>query len=34
VIVLKNDGLFEINTKYFRHPKEGVSMSWEDGHHH
>ena len=31
VIILKDDGLFEINKKYFRHPKEGVSMSWEDG---
>ena len=31
VIVLKDNGLFEINKKYFRHPKEGVSMSWEDG---
>jgi len=31
VIMLKDNGLFEINKKYFRHPKEGVSMSWEDG---
>lgn len=31
VIILKNNGLFEINEKYFRHPKEGVSMSWENG---
>jgi carbamoyltransferase len=31
VIILKDNGLFEINKKYFRHPKEGVSMSWEDG---
>ena len=31
VIILKDNGLFEINEKYFRHPKEGVSMSWENG---
>jgi carbamoyltransferase len=34
VIILKDDGLFEINKKYFRHPKEGVSMRWEDGNPH
>ncbi|MDQ7083776.1 MAG: carbamoyltransferase C-terminal domain-containing protein [Sulfurovum sp.] len=31
VLILKDNGLFEINTKYFKHPKEGVQMSWEDG---
>ncbi|MGA1846339.1 carbamoyltransferase [Deferribacter abyssi] len=31
VIILKDNGLFEINKRYFRHPKEGVSMSWENG---
>ncbi len=31
VLVFKNNGLFEINKKYFKHPKEGVSMSWENG---
>jgi len=31
VILFKNNGLFEINKKYFKHPKEGVSMSWESG---
>ena len=34
VIILKDNGLFKINEKYFRHPKEGVSMSWEDGDPH
>jgi carbamoyltransferase len=31
VLIFKDNGLFEINEKYFKHPKEGVSMSWEDG---
>ena len=31
VVIFKEDGLFEINPKYFRHPKEGVQMSWESG---
>ena len=31
VIVLNDNGLFEINERYFRHPKEGVHMSWENG---
>ena len=31
VIVFKENGLFELNTKYFTHHKEGVSMNWEDG---
>jgi carbamoyltransferase len=31
VILFKSNGLFTINKKYFKHPKEGVSMSWEGG---
>jgi len=31
VIKLKDNGLFELNSKYFRHFKEGVNMSWEGG---
>ena len=31
VLILKKDGLFEINERYFKHPNEGVSMSWESG---
>ncbi len=31
VLLFKNNGLFELNTKYFKHAKEGVSMSWEGG---
>lgn len=31
VVRLKDDGLFELNLKYFRHPKEGVTMSWDGG---
>jgi carbamoyltransferase len=31
VIRFKDDGLFELDTKYFKHAKEGVSMSWEGG---
>ena len=31
VLIFKDDGLFEINKKYFTHPKNGVTMSWEDG---
>lgn len=31
VLVFKDDGLFELNIKYFLHAKEGVSMSWEGG---
>lgn len=31
VLLFKSNGLFEINKKYFKHPKEGVSMSWENG---
>lgn len=31
VILFKDDGLFELNLKYFKHHKEGVKMSWEGG---
>ncbi|MBF0198697.1 MAG: carbamoyltransferase, partial [Planctomycetes bacterium] len=31
VLIFKNNGLFEINKKYFTHPKEGVNMNWESG---
>lgn len=31
VIKLLPDGLFELNLKYFRHPKNGVEMSWAGG---
>ncbi|MBC5991629.1 carbamoyltransferase family protein [Pontibacter cellulosilyticus] len=31
VLIFKDNGLFELNTKYFRHVKEGVQMSWEGG---
>lgn len=31
VIELTPDGLFKLNQKYFRHSKEGVTMSWENG---
>jgi carbamoyltransferase len=31
VLISKKNGLFEINQKYFKHAKEGVSMSWENG---
>ncbi len=34
VIRLKDNGLFELNLKYFKHVKEGVSMSWENGDPH
>lgn len=34
VLIFKDNGLFEINKKYFKHPKEGVQMSWEDGDPH
>ncbi len=30
-IKLRPNGLFELNEKYFRHFKEGVNMSWDDG---
>ncbi|NDK54515.1 carbamoyltransferase family protein [Pontibacter fetidus] len=31
VLKFKDNGLFELNIKYFRHVKEGVQMSWEGG---
>jgi len=31
VIIFKDNGLFELDTKYFTHAKEGVTMSWENG---
>ena len=31
VIRFTEDGLFELNTCFFRHEREGVSMSWEGG---
>jgi carbamoyltransferase len=31
IIYPTENGLFELNIKYFKHPKEGVSMSWEGG---
>lgn len=34
VLIFKDNGLFEINKKYFKHPKEGVQMSWEEGNPH
>ena len=34
IIKLTNDGLFKLNEKYFKHSKEGVTMSWEDGYPH
>jgi carbamoyltransferase len=30
-IRLTDDGLFRLEEKYFRHPKEGVEMSWDGG---
>lgn len=31
VVQLKNNGLFELNPRYFRHFKDGVAMSWDGG---
>ncbi len=31
VVKLKNNGLFELNTKYFNHVSKGVDMSWDNG---
>jgi carbamoyltransferase len=31
VILLKPDGLFELDSRFFRHFKEGVEMSWQGG---
>ncbi|MBX2890011.1 MAG: carbamoyltransferase [Saprospiraceae bacterium] len=33
-IFLKNNGLFQLNPRYFRHFREGVNMSWEGGAPH
>jgi carbamoyltransferase len=30
-IILKENGLFELNILYFNHVKKGVSMSWDNG---
>lgn len=32
VIHLLPNGLFELNTAYFKHAKEGVTMAWESGY--
>lgn len=34
VVHLKSNGLFRLNSIYFRHFREGVSMSWEGGAPH
>lgn len=34
IIELTDDGLFKLNEKYFKHSREGVTMSWEDGYPH
>ncbi|MFZ2449490.1 MAG: carbamoyltransferase C-terminal domain-containing protein [Methylovulum miyakonense] len=34
IVIFKDNGLFEINTEYFKHAKEGVQMSWENGDPH
>lgn len=31
ILIFKENGLFELNTKFFKHAKEGVNMSWENG---
>lgn len=31
VIMLKDNGFFQLNEKYFLHPKNGAKMTWEDG---
>ncbi len=31
VVKFTDDGLFELNLKYFKHHKDGVKMSWEGG---
>lgn len=32
VIELTNNGLFKLNSKYFRYSKEAIPMTWEDGY--
>lgn len=34
ILILKNNGLFELNPQFFKHFKEGVSMSWRGGSPH
>lgn len=31
VVILKDNGLFEINEEYFLHSTEGVAMTWDNG---
>jgi carbamoyltransferase len=31
VLIFKDKGLFELNEKYFLHPRQGIKMSWEGG---
>jgi len=31
IVALRNDGLFNLDTSYFQHDKEGVDMVWENG---
>jgi len=31
VVILKDNGLFELNKEYFIHHKDGVAMTWEGG---
>lgn len=31
IVILKDNGLFELDTSYFLHDTEGVDMLWEDG---
>ena len=31
IIILKDDGFFQLNKKYFKHFKEGVKMDWQGG---
>ncbi len=32
IVELTENGLFKLNQKYFKHSKEGVTMTWEDGY--
>lgn len=34
IIIFKDNGLFELDTKYFTHADVGVTMSWENGDPH
>ena len=31
IIIIKTNGLFELNTSYFTHVSQGVDMSWDNG---